>query len=75
MGDDQGGTSNTEEDLRMLCYSRGRSRTLDQLGDLAKSAGLEVSSIIPGPRSIIEMLPSHLAMDSATVAGWTRLAR
>jgi hypothetical protein len=60
MGDDQGGTSNTEGDLRMLCYVRGRDRTLDQLGELAKSAGLEVSSIIPGrPRSIIEMCPSH----------------
>jgi hypothetical protein len=44
----------------MLCYVRGRDRTLDQLGELAKSAGLEVSSIIPGrPRSIIEMCPSH----------------
>ena len=44
----------------MLCYSRGRERTLDQLGELAKSAGLRVSSVTPaGSRSIIELHPSH----------------
>ena len=56
----QGGTPDTEGDLRMLCYIRGRDRTVDQLGELAKSAGLEVGSVTPaGFRSIIEMRPSH----------------
>ncbi|MBJ7604471.1 MAG: methyltransferase [Candidatus Dormibacteraeota bacterium] len=60
MGDDQGGTPNTEGDLRMLSYCRGRDRTLDQLSELAKSAGLQVSSVMPaGSRSIIELRPSH----------------
>ena len=50
----------TEGDLRMLCYFRGRERTLDQLGELAKSVGLQVSSVTPaGSRSIIELRPSH----------------
>lgn len=44
----------------MLCYCRGRERTLDQLGELAKSAGLQVSSVTPArSRSIIELRPSH----------------
>jgi hypothetical protein len=44
----------------MLCYFRGRERTLDQLGELVKSAGLQVSSVIPaGSRSIVELRPSH----------------
>jgi hypothetical protein len=44
----------------MLCYVRGRERTLDHLGELVKSAGLQVSSVIPaGSRSIIELRPSH----------------
>jgi hypothetical protein len=56
IGDAQGGTPNTEGDLRMLCYVGGRERTLDQLGELATSAGLQVSSVIPaGSRSIIEL--------------------
>ena len=60
IGDAHGGPPDTSGDLRMLCYVRGRDRTLDQLGELAKSTGLEVSSIIPGrPRSIIEMRPPH----------------
>ncbi len=43
-------------DLRMLCYCRGRERTLKQLGELAKSAGLQVSSVMPaGSRSIIAL--------------------
>jgi len=58
--DDQGSTPNTEGDLRMLCYCRGRDRTLDQLGGLAKSADLEISSTVRGgSRWIIEMRPSH----------------
>ncbi len=60
IGDAQGGTPDTEGDLRMLCYFRGRERTLDQLGELAKSAGLQVSSVTPArSRSIIELRPSH----------------
>jgi 2,7-dihydroxy-5-methyl-1-naphthoate 7-O-methyltransferase len=60
IGDAQDSTPDTEGDLRMLCYVRGRERTLDQLGELVKSAGLQVSSVIPaGSRSIIELRPSH----------------
>ena len=55
IGDAQGGTPDTEGIRRMLCYCRGRERTLDQLGELAKSAGLQVSSVMPArSRSIIE---------------------
>lgn len=50
------GTPDTEGDLRMLAYVGGRERDLDQLGALAKLAGLEIASIVPaGTRSIIEM--------------------
>lgn len=57
-GDDHGGVRYTEGDLRMLCYVRGRERTLDQLGELAEAAGLQVGSITPaGTRSIIELYP------------------
>ncbi|WP_243422396.1 methyltransferase [Micromonospora globispora] len=60
IGDAQSGTPDTEGDLRMLCHVRGRERTLDQLGELAESPGLEVSSLTPaGSRSIIELRPSH----------------
>ena len=60
IGDAQGGTPDTEADLRMLCYVRGRERTLGQLGELAKSAGLQVSSVTSArSRSIIELRPSH----------------
>jgi hypothetical protein len=42
----------------MLCYVRGRDRTLDELGELAGSAGLQVGSVTPaGIRSIIELRP------------------
>jgi hypothetical protein len=59
-GDARGGSSYTEADLRMLCYFRGRERTLDQIGELAKSAGLQVSSVTPaGSRAVIELSPSH----------------
>ena len=34
----------SEGDLRMLCYFRGRDRTLDQLGALAKSACIQCPS-------------------------------
>ena len=60
IGDAQGGILDAEGDLRMLSYVRGRERTLDQLGKLAKSAGLRVSSVRQaGSRSIIELRPSH----------------
>jgi hypothetical protein len=50
------GMADTEGDLRMLCYVRGRERTLDQLGELAGSVGLEINSVTPArARSIIEM--------------------
>lgn len=55
----QGATRDTEGDLRMLCYVRGRERTLDELGELAASAGLRVGSTGPGGQhSIIELVPS-----------------
>lgn len=58
IGDGHGST--TEGDLRMLCYVRGRERTLDQLGELAGSVGLRVGSVTPaGSRSIVELRPSH----------------
>jgi SAM-dependent methyltransferase len=48
--------ADTEGDLRMLCYVRGRERGVDRLGELARSAGLEISSVTPaGTRSIIEL--------------------
>jgi hypothetical protein len=53
-------TVNTEGDLRMLCYCGGRERTLDQLGELARSAGLRVGSLVPaGSRSILELHPDR----------------
>ncbi|MGI5205279.1 methyltransferase [Spirillospora sp. CA-108201] len=52
--------SNTEGDLRMLCYVRGKERTFEELGALAGAAGLEVHSVTrAGSRSIIELRPSH----------------
>ncbi|MEN3359886.1 MAG: 2,7-dihydroxy-5-methyl-naphthoate 7-O-methyltransferase [Mycobacteriales bacterium] len=60
IGDAQGGTTYTEGDLRMLCYCRGRERTLDELAELVKPAGLQVSSVTPaGSRSIIELCRSR----------------
>lgn len=59
IGDAQGTTPNTEGDLRMLCYVRGRERTPDQLGELARSVGLQIGAIRPaGSRSIIELRPA-----------------
>jgi 2,7-dihydroxy-5-methyl-1-naphthoate 7-O-methyltransferase len=49
----------TEGDLRMLCYCRGRERTLDQLGELVGSAGLLISAVRPtGSRTILELRAS-----------------
>jgi uncharacterized glyoxalase superfamily protein PhnB len=60
IGDAEGSSPNTEGDLRMLCYVRGRERSPEQLGELAKSAGLRISSVTPaGSRSIIELRPSQ----------------
>ncbi|WP_213453491.1 methyltransferase [Rhizomonospora bruguierae] len=60
IGGAEGGAPDTEGDLRMLCYVRGRERTLDELGELAGSAGLHVTSVTPaGSRSIIELIPSR----------------
>jgi 2,7-dihydroxy-5-methyl-1-naphthoate 7-O-methyltransferase len=57
--DDRDGVPDTEGDLRMLCYIRGRERSLDELGELARSAGLRVGSVTPaGSRSIAELLPT-----------------
>jgi hypothetical protein len=59
VGDEEGGTPNTEGDLRMLTYVHGRERTLDRLGELAASVGLQVSSVTEaGTRSIIELRPA-----------------
>lgn len=56
----EGSTRDTEGDLRMLCYVRGRERTLGELGELAASAGLRVGSVRPGGQhSIIELEPSR----------------
>jgi hypothetical protein len=52
--------SNTEGDLRMLCYVQGRERTRGQLDELARSVGLQVRSVKPaGAHSLIELLPSR----------------
>ena len=60
LGDARGGPPDTEGDLRMLCYVRGRERTVDRLGELAESAGLQLSSVTPArSRSIIELRPSQ----------------
>lgn len=46
----------TEGDLRMLCYFGGRQHTLEQLGELAGSVGLEIVSTTPAGRlSVVEL--------------------
>lgn len=58
--DHLGAAPETEGDLRMLCYTHGRERTLDRLGELAKPVGLGIGSIAPaGSRSIIELRTSE----------------
>lgn len=60
VSESQDTTSDTEGDLRMLCYVHGRERTLDQLGELAERTGLRITSVAPaGTRSIIELRPSR----------------
>jgi hypothetical protein len=57
---DAGSSAGTGGDLRMLCFVRGRERTLDQLDALARAAGLELGSVVPvGSRSIVEMDPAR----------------
>lgn len=57
--DATGPAPDTSGDLRMLCYVRGRDRTLEQLGELAERAGLRIGAVVPaGSRSIVELRPS-----------------
>lgn len=56
-----GGFPDTEGDLRMLCYVNGRERRLDQLAELAASAGLELGPVTPaGTRSVVELRSTTL---------------
>ncbi|MFC5181257.1 methyltransferase [Actinomadura harenae] len=56
---DLSAVSDTEGDLRMLCFVGGRERTFERLGELAAKAGLRVGSVVQaGTRSITELLPS-----------------
>lgn len=53
------GVTDTDGDLRMLCYVGGRERSFERLGELAAEAGLRVGETVPaGTRSITELLPS-----------------
>lgn len=57
---DTGGSESvsTEMDLRMLAYVLGRERSLDELTELARDAGLKLGTVTPARlRSIIEFLP------------------
>jgi hypothetical protein len=59
-GHTNGGSRDTEGDLRMLCYFRGRERTLARLGELAATVGLELGSAVPADsRSVIELRPAR----------------
>ena len=53
-----GASGSTEMDLRMLAYFLGRERSLDELTELAREAGLTLGTVTPARlRSIIELLP------------------
>jgi len=53
-------TPDTEGDLRMLCYVRGRERNLARLGDLAAATGLRLSAVTnQQSRAVIELNPAH----------------
>src|SRR5262249_42578611 len=55
---DEDSAPDTEGDLRMLCYVRGRERSLTQLAGLAGPAGLQITSAPPaGPHTLIELSP------------------
>jgi len=57
IGDAEGDSLDTEIDLRVLCWTGGRERTLDQLSELAKAAGLRIGSVRPAlSRSIVELI-------------------
>ncbi|MEU4659739.1 methyltransferase [Streptomyces sp. NPDC023723] len=46
----------TEGDLRMLCYFGGRQHTLEQLGEMAGSAGFGITSVTPAGRlAVVEL--------------------
>jgi 2,7-dihydroxy-5-methyl-1-naphthoate 7-O-methyltransferase len=56
--DATGPAPDTTGDLRMLCYVRGRDRSLEQLGELAEPTGLRISAVTPaGSRSLVELRP------------------
>ncbi|MGP2438566.1 methyltransferase [Streptomyces sp. JW3] len=50
----------TEGDLRMLCYFGGRQHSLEQLGEMAGSAGFEITSVTPAGRlAVVELRASQ----------------
>ena len=54
--DGDGGPPDTAGDLRMLCYVRGRDRSLAELRRLAEAAGLRAGRVTPvGFRLIVEL--------------------
>jgi 2,7-dihydroxy-5-methyl-1-naphthoate 7-O-methyltransferase len=58
IADTDDGPPDTEGDLRMLCYVRGRERSLTRLGAVAEAAGLRAGRVTPaGTRSILELRP------------------
>lgn len=53
---DESHASDTEGDLRMLCYVRGRERPLGRLADLADAVGLRLGTVTPaGSRAVVEL--------------------
>lgn len=53
-------TVNTEMDLRMLAYCGGRERSLEDLTDLARAAGLSRGTVTSAQRrSIVEFVPTN----------------
>ncbi|MFG1603420.1 methyltransferase [Actinoplanes sp. NPDC049265] len=62
----------TSGDLRMLCYVRGRDRTLDQMRELARSAGLAAGPVTPGGTRLIaeySVVPVHVGLPPSEDAG------
>ncbi|HTJ36175.1 MAG TPA: methyltransferase [Dactylosporangium sp.] len=58
VADHFGGAPDTEGDLRMLCYVRGRERSLDDLTALAATAGLSLAAThTAGTRTIVDLRP------------------
>ena len=59
-GADEHGAPNTEMDLRMLAYARGRERTPEQFAALGGTAGLRMARVVPaGEQLIIELRPDR----------------